>query len=157
MLIPISTRKARLSAAKNGETMYKKIMVPVDLGHTEHLGKAFKTAADLSKHYGIPAVYVGVTAAVPGSLARTPQEFEAKLKALADAEASTHGHAAEAHMVVSHDPTADLDETLVRAVGEIGADLVVMQTHVPTLGDRLWPGHGGALASHADISVFLVR
>ena len=39
----------------------------------------------------------------------------------------------------------------------LGADLVVMATHVPNLTDYIWASHGGHLASHAKASVFLVR
>lgn len=132
-------------------------MVPVDLAHSEQLGKALNTAADLGKHFGIPVCYVGVTASAPGPLAHTPQEYAARLDAFAQAEAERHGHRAEARPVISHDPTADLDDTLLRAVKETGADLVVMASHIPHLSDRIWPSNGGKIASHSDASVFVVR
>jgi nucleotide-binding universal stress UspA family protein len=53
----------------------------------------------------------------------------------------------------------DVDKVLLStAVVESGAvDLVVMQSHVPGISDYLWGSHGGHLAAHADISVFVVR
>jgi nucleotide-binding universal stress UspA family protein len=36
-----------------GDSMYSRIMVPVDLAHIERLEKALATAADLAKHYEI--------------------------------------------------------------------------------------------------------
>ena len=45
----------------------------------------------------------------------------------------------------------------VEAVHETGADLVVMASHIPGIADAIWPSHGGRLASHADVSVFVVR
>ena len=137
--------------------MFKRIMVPVDLGHVDSLGKALKTAADLSRHYGIPAVYVGVTPNTPGPIAHNPQEYAQKLEAFCQAEASRHGHEALSKPVIAQDPTSDLDDHLGEALEEIGADLVVMQSHVPNISDRLWPSHGGSLATHTQASVLLVR
>jgi nucleotide-binding universal stress UspA family protein len=137
--------------------MYKKIMVPVDLAHTGSLAKALSTAADLAKHYAIPVVYVGVTAAAPGAVAHNPAEFAQKLAAFAKAEAERHGHDASAEAITSHDPATDLDDTLMKAVHTTGSDLVVMASHVPGLRDYIWPSNGGKIASHSDASVFVVR
>ena len=38
-----------------------------------------------------------------------------------------------------------------------GADLVVMQSHVPGLMDYIWPSNGGKVAGHAKCSVLVVR
>lgn len=137
--------------------MYKKIMVPVDLAHAEKLDKALTTAADLSKHYGIPLVYVGVTASTPGSVAHNPEEFAQKLEEFGRKHASDNGVQAETKAYTSHDPTVDLDDTLMKAAHELGCDLVVMQSHIPGLADYLWPSNGGRLATHSDASVFVVR
>lgn len=137
--------------------MYKQIMIPVDLTHIEHLEKALKTAADLAQHYGSPVVYVGVTPETPSPVAHNPTEFAQKLEAFAQDQASKHGHEAAAKAYASHDPAIDINDTLLRAINETGADLVVMQSHIPNVTDYIWPSHGGSVASHADVSVFLVR
>ena len=137
--------------------MYRKIMVPVDLVHADRLGKALKTAADLAAHYGVPACYVAVTASTPGPLGHNPQEFAAKLEEFGRGQAAKHGHACETKAYVSHDPTIDLDDTLLKAVGEVGADLIVMASHIPDIVDHVWPSNGGMMASHSEASVFIVR
>ena len=137
--------------------MYKKIMVPVDLAHAASLEKALSTAADLAKHYAVPVVYIGVTAATPGPVAHNPAEFAAKLEAFAGAEGVGHGHDTLARAFTSHDPATDLDDTLMKAVHETGSDLVVMASHVPGIADYLWPSNGGKIASHSDASIFVVR
>ncbi|GGL59184.1 universal stress protein [Wenxinia marina] len=137
--------------------MFKRIMVPVDLAHADKLTGAVSVAVDLASHYGAEVVFVGVTTNMPGQIARTPQEFGSKLDAFAGEQAQGRGITTRGHAVVSHDPAADLDDKLVEAVHETGADLVVMATHVPGIGDMLVPNHGGALARHTDISIFLVR
>lgn len=137
--------------------MFSTIMVPIDLAHVDRLGKALSVASDMAKGQNAEVVYVGVTSNAPGSVAHTPEEYQAKLEAFAKEQGTKGGHPARAHTVVSHDPAVELDHALHDAAGEVGADLVVMATHVPGLADMFGPNHGGALARHAEISVFLVR
>lgn len=137
--------------------MYRKILAPIDLAHRERLSKAIDTAVDLGRHWGIPVVLAGVTEGAPSAVAHNPQEYAQKLAALAAEIAQSTGVAVEARTYTAHDPATQIDGTLLSAVEETGADLVVMASHRPTLGDALVPSHGGRLASHAGISVFLVR
>ena len=137
--------------------MYSKIMVPVDLAHVERLDKALRTAADLSKHYGVPVCYVGVTPNTPSAIAHNPAEFAAKLATFGEAQADAHGIDATVKAYTCHDLTIDVDDTLLGAVGDVGADLVVMASHIPDLIDYVWPSNGGKIAEHSDASVFVVR
>ncbi|MBK1667534.1 universal stress protein UspA [Rhodovibrio sodomensis] len=138
--------------------MYKKIMIPVDLAHTDRLEKALTTAADLSKQYGIPVCYTAVTASTPTSVAHTPEEFAQKLEAFAQSENQKLGlHSAESHTIVDPDPVADLGKKLIKAAHEQGCDLVVMASHVPGIQEHIFESNAGKMALHADVSVFVVR
>lgn len=137
--------------------MFKRIMAPVDLAHADRLVTALDCAADLAGHYGVPIVYVGVTSSAPSKVAHNPEEFGKKLAAFAEQQASRHGVEASAHPAISHDPTTDVDDALMRAIDETGADLVVMASHVPNVLDYIWPSNGGKLAEHAKCSVMVVR
>lgn len=137
--------------------MFSRIMVPVDLAHQDHLAKAIDAACALAQLWGAELVFVGVAAALPGSIAHNPQEFAEKLTAFADSQAASHGIVATAHAVISHDPATDLDPSLLKAAEEIGADLVVMASHVPNLTDYVWPSNGGTIATRASASVLVVR
>lgn len=137
--------------------MFKRIMAPVDLAHIERLSSALDCAADLAKHYGVPICYVGVTSPHPSQLAHNPEEFSKKLGAFAEAEAARHGVEASAHAQIAHDPTTEVDDALMRAIDEVGADLVVMASHVPNVMDYIWPSNGGKLAGHAKCSIMVVR
>lgn len=137
--------------------MFKRIMVPVDLAHIERLGRALNCAADLAKHWRVPITYVGVTSSTPSKLAHNPEEFAGKLRAFASDAAEVHGVETAAHAVIAHDPTTEVDDALMRAIGETGADLVVMASHVPDVIDHIWPSNGGKLAEHAKCSVMVVR
>ena len=111
--------------------MYKIIMIPVDLEHSATLEKALATGADLAKHYHAELYAVGVTHAAPGAVAHNPSEYAQKLEAFAADQTAKYGVDFRAKAMVSHDPAADLDDTLEQAASEIGADLVVMASHVP--------------------------
>jgi nucleotide-binding universal stress UspA family protein len=137
--------------------MFKRIMAPVDLTHKESLEKALKATGDIARHYNAPVTYVGVAASAPGALGHNPAEFEKKLSAFAAGQAAEYGITADSKPVISHDPAVDLDKALLKAVDEVGADLVVMASHVPGLADYVWPPHGGKIAAHAHASVFVVR
>ena len=137
--------------------MFKKIMAPFDLAHQESLQKALQCTADLAKHYDAEVVYVGVTAPTPSKTAHTPAEYATKLDAFAQTQATEHGITASASTVISHDPTTDVDDALLKATSDTGADLVVMASHIPTLMDYVWPSNGGKIAEHANCSVMVVR
>lgn len=137
--------------------MFSRIMVPVDLAHLPDLERALTCAADLAKHYGARVTYVGVTAATPGAMGHNPKEYEAKLSDFAQEQAKSQGIETHEYTVVSHDPTTDLDDALLRAVKETDADLVVMQSHMPNVMDYIWPSNGGKIAEHAKCSVMVVR
>lgn len=137
--------------------MYKTIMVPVDLGHSEQLDKAISTAADLAKVYGSKAVLVGVTQSSPTEVARTPKAFAEKLAAFAQARSEALGVSFAHHTEISHDIAVDLDDVLERTIETLSADLVVMASHQPGFAEHLFASNAGYLASHAKVSVFVVR
>jgi nucleotide-binding universal stress UspA family protein len=137
--------------------MYKHILVPVDLVHVDALDKAIATAARLAQLFDSSLTFVGVTAATPTPVAHNPQEFQQKLEAFAAAQADTYGVRAAGKGYTAHDPAVQIDETLLQAVDDVGADLIVMASHVPNVADAILPSHGGKLATHAAVSVFIVR
>lgn len=137
--------------------MYRKIFVPVDLQNVDKLQRALKVAADLSKLYDIDVVYVGVTPETPSEVAHSPVEFAGKLDQFCRREVETHGHRATAKAYASHDPSVDLDDTLLKAIDEAGADLVVIAGFEPSLADHLRRSHEGSLAGRSKASVFIVR
>lgn len=132
-------------------------MTPVDLAHKGDLGKALDCAADLAKHYDAEVVYVGVTAASPSSTAHNPKEFDAKLKEFAEEQGKSHGIKASSKMEMCHDPTTEVDDAIIKAAKDTGADLVIMASHVPSVFDIIWPSNGGSVAEHVDCSVLVVR
>ena len=137
--------------------MFKKIMAPVDLRHTEDIEPALDIADELARSHGATLVYVGVASSAPNALGHNPEEFGEKLDAFAAKRAEKSGLTIEALLMVTHDPAVDMNDNLIDAIKKTGVDLVVMQTHRPGWFDHWFTSHGGYVASHAPVSVFLVR
>lgn len=137
--------------------MFTNIMVPVDLAHLEALEPALDVVANMAKQYDTRITYVSVTANTPSSIARTPQEYEQKLEAFAQERHKVHGQPVSIKVYGSTDPVANIDSLLEKAIAEVNADLVMMATHLPRHLDIVMPSHGGKLATHTDVSVFLIR
>jgi len=132
-------------------------MVPVDLVHADKLEKALTIAANLSKNFNAPICYVGMTAKTPSPVAHTPTEFAEKLAEFARAQSAAHGVQASSKAYPLDDPAVDMSGALLSAVEDLGADLVVMASHIPNVTDYVWPSHGGKVATHSKASVLLVR
>jgi len=132
-------------------------MVPVDLAHAATVEKAIQIAADLAKLHNAEIFLVGVTDTAPGSVAHDPAEYQQKLEQFAADHSSRHGCSMAAKVVICNDPAAELDEALEDYGKEINVDLVVMASHLPGFMDHLFHSRAGHLATHTDISVFIVR
>ncbi len=137
--------------------MYRHIGVPVDLAHRDKLDKALRTACSLSATFEARISLVGVTAPAPGSAAHNPAEFADRLDELAGELAEYCGHPVAALTEVIGDPAADLDRALDKRFHALGVDLVVMASHVPGFREYIFHSNAGFLASHSDLSVFVVR
>ncbi|MDQ0326046.1 nucleotide-binding universal stress UspA family protein [Rhodopseudomonas julia] len=137
--------------------MFRTILVPADLAHADKLERALEAAASLAKQHGSRLILVGVSAALPSSLSHNPAEFAERLNEFAARQSDKHGVTFEAKAVTSHDPTRDLDQTLSEQVHETGADLVVMSSHVPGFAEHVFSSRAGYLATHSEVSVFVVR
>ncbi len=137
--------------------MFRKLMVPVDLGHLDSLARSLECAADLAHHYSAEVTYVGVTAPGWTSIATGPDHFRSQLNAFAMEQAARTGVPTQAHAVIAGDPVTEVDDALIEVAQDIGADLIVMATHVPKLSDYVWPSNGGRVARRVSCSVMLVR
>lgn len=137
--------------------MFRKIIVPVDLSHLDKLSKSLEVAASIAKLFGAHVCYVGVTATVPTDVAHDPKEFARKLEDFGKQQAGLHGSDVSVEALTVNDPATELDDVLLKAIQGLGADLVIMASHVPTIADYVWPSNGGKVAAHAGVSVFLVR
>lgn len=137
--------------------MYKTIMVPVDLVHKDKLDRALQAAGDMAHHYGAKIVLVNVGPSAPNELGHTPDEVAASVDEFRKQLQNRMDVEVEIEAISSVDPAAEINRDLMRAIDETGADLVIMATHKPGLMEHIFSSHGGYLAQHAKVSVFLVR
>lgn len=139
--------------------MYKTIMVPIDLAHVDKLEKSLTTATDLAKLYDASICYVGVTASAPTSVAHSQKEFEKKFSQFAEDQGRKNGIKTSSHVVTTPDPVTEIDDRLVEAVAEVGADLVVMSSHVPGVADHLhlMSSNASYIVKHSNVAVFVIR
>lgn len=137
--------------------MYKHIGVPVDLAHTDKLEKALTTATELAKSYAAKITLISVSTTAPSAIAHSPEEFAVKLNEFAAAQSSERGVAFSTRALSSHDLSIDLEKQLDKAMHEENVDLVVMGSHAPGFADYVFHAHSSYLASHTDLSVFIVR
>lgn len=139
--------------------MYSKILVPVDLAHIDKLSKALNTAIDIAKHYDATLCYITVTNTPPSAVAHNPEELADKLQTFAEEQGKAHGIRATSKVLAVADTAVELDDKLLAAIDDTQADLVVMASHAPGIGDRLHILHSNAanIVKHSDVSVFVVR
>lgn len=137
--------------------MFSHIMVPVDLVHKDTLSRALAVAGDMARHHGAKITVVSVGGELPGELGHTPGEFADTVEGFAKELRDRHAVDVEARPVVSHDPAVETTAALMQAIDDTGADLVIMASHVPGILEHIFSSHGGYIAQHAKVSVFVVR
>lgn len=137
--------------------MYNHIAVPVDLAHRDQLDRALETTAQLARTWHARVTMVAVTSPAPGSVAHNPTEFAREAHEFCVDVAQRLGLSAHPDVVVCSDPSADLERALDREFHRIGADLVVVASHVPGFREYIFSSHAGWLAQHSDLSIFVVR
>ncbi|NNE82013.1 MAG: universal stress protein [Silicimonas sp.] len=137
--------------------MYSHIMVPVDLAEKDTLEKAITTAADLARHYGARMTLVSVSGGIQAKVSHSNAEYGRRLAQFADDISATHGITIGAKNYSVPDPSVEVDKKLVQAIEDLNADLAIIASHQPGWVEYIVNSHGGRLASHAPISVFVVR
>ena len=137
--------------------MLKSIMLPVDLAHEDMLNKSLDAAVSLAKLNKANLTLVGVTSSAPTDVAHNPEEFGDKLKAFGNQVAERGNVSVKTLSLVDVDVTADLGSVLIKAAEDMGADLIVMASHIPSFMEHIFASNAGYVANHAKCSVYVVR
>jgi nucleotide-binding universal stress UspA family protein len=137
--------------------MFSKIMVPVDLVHKDNLQKALDVAGDMAKLYDATVDVVSVGGELPSQLGHNPHEFGDRLQGFANDLREKYGVTVKADPLMAHDPAVETTSELLKGIEKIGADLVIMASHEPGFFEHIFSSHGGYIAQHAKVSVFVVR
>ena len=138
--------------------MYTSILVAVDLDQVDTLTKALHLAARTAQQSGAEVLYVDVVDAVPTIGATTEGErYEARLKAFAEEQARAFDIKARHLVVLRGDLHLNVGPDIVKAAKDAGSDLIVMASHVPGFKDHILSSNAGYVASHAPMTVYVVR
>jgi len=137
--------------------LFTHILIPVDLSQSDNLKKAVQVAADQAKLYNAKITLVSVVGGLQAKVSNSPILYEKKLAQFAEGVSDLHGLQFDSIVLDAPDPSVEVDRTVLRVVNEIGADLIVMASHQPGWAEYLVNSHGGHVASHAQVSVFVVR
>ena len=138
--------------------MFNRILVPIDMNNVDKLTKALDLAAQTAKQNDATVVYVGVVDAIP----TTPEHaMGEKLKALLDDfaadQADTHGIKASDHIALRGDLHMNVGSDIIDAARQTNCDLIIMASHVPGIKEHIFSSNAGYVASHAPMSVYVVR
>ena len=138
--------------------MYSRILVPVDLNHVEKLTKALDLAGRTAKESDAEVVYVDVVDAVPTISARTEGDRLAeRLKVFVANQAKKYGIQTIDHVALRSDLHLNVGSDLIKAAKEADCDLIVMASHMPGFKDHILSSNAGYVASHAPMTVYVVR
>lgn len=138
--------------------MTQRILVPVDLDNADKLTDALDAAADIARARDTVVVYVGVVDAAPTSGRRTDAQIaKDRLDAFAAEQAAAHGIRTADHVALRRDLHLHVGREIIETAAEAGCGLIVMASHVPGLKEHVFSSNAGYVASHAPVSVYVVR
>lgn len=138
--------------------MISRILVPVDLSNIDKLTKALDLAARIAKENDATVVYVSVVDSIPTTSTRTEAErAKPLLDGFADDQAKAHGIVTADQITLRGDLHLNVGSEIINSAKEAGCDLIVMASHVPGIKDHIFSSNAGYVASHAPISVYVVR
>lgn len=138
--------------------MYTRILVPVDLDNADKLSKSLELAAKIAKENNAKVVYVDVVDAIPTMSPRTEGEKTAdQLRKFATTQAQAFDIQTEDQVALRGDLHVNVGADIVKAAKDYDCDLIVMASHVPGIKEHFLSSNAGYVASHAPVSVYVVR
>jgi len=138
--------------------MYSRILVPVDMDNVDKLAKAIALAAQTAKSNGASLLFVDVVDAVPTTTRITEGEKMAdRLTQFAADQAKAHGIEITAHVALRGDLHLNVGADIIDAAKDADCDLIIMASHVPGMKEYFLASNAGYVASHAQISVYVIR
>ena len=141
--------------------MFKDILLPVDLGHSESWGKSLPLAITLCRTMDANLHTLAVIPEVgPGMVDQFfPADFErtATTHMMEDLHAFTRAHVPadiQVQHIVAHGRVYD---EILRVANTIASDLIIMAAHRPDLRDYLIGSNASRVVRHAACSVLITR
>ena len=139
--------------------MYKKILAPVDLAHPETAKQMADVARAMAEPGKADIVLLNVVPDLPGYVAaELPSDIIKKVSSVATEElpkvAKDAGVEGSAELMLR---SGRPHNQILEVADEIGADLIVIASHQPGLGDYLLGSVASKVVRHAKCSVLVQR
>lgn len=140
--------------------MFKNILVPVDVTHTESCELVLKSAARLADASGARLTLLNVVADIPNLVAvQLPSDF--MQKAVESARSQLEQIAGKCGLAKGSYDLAVRDGSpyheILAEAEKIGCDLIIVASHRPELADYLIGSVAARVVRHASCSVLVVR
>ncbi len=115
-------------------------------------------AGQIGKEHGATVIYVDVVDSVPTTSRVTEGEKMAvRLREFAESQAKAHGIEAIAEIALPSDLHLKVGADIIKSAKHLECDLIVMASHVPGFKEHFLSSNAGNVASHAPMSVYVVR
>ena len=140
--------------------MIKTILVPVDLSEADKGAHVVNAAKGLAQAHGAKLVLLHVVSDVPAYVAaQMPADVPSKM--VDDARSGLKELAADQGLgdenCETKVRTGQITSEILASAKKLGADLIVMGSHDPTITDYLLGSVASRVVNHAPISVYVVR
>lgn len=139
--------------------MYKEILLAIDLEDENSWRKAVPTAVEYARAFG-SRVHVATVVPEFGMVRQYfPDDYEDKLKE----SVKTRLHEFTARNIPKEIPVqhviahGTIYQEIIKAADEVNADLIIMASHRPELGDYLLGPNASRVVRHSTRSVLVVR
>ncbi len=140
--------------------MFKNILVAVDLEHDTRADDLLRAAADIANTHRSQVHLLNVVPAAPAVVSRflpenyekmASREIEKDLAALATTVDLAKGAAASSVRF------GDIYQEILAHADNIGADLIIVASHKPDIGDYLLGTTASRIVRHASCSALVIR
>ena len=141
--------------------MYKDILISIDLGAETSWAKALPTAVALCQTFGARLHIVNVVPDFGLSMVSQyfPEGYEKQMVENADKQlhALVKEHVPDGVVAQCIVGSGSIYHEILDTARQVGADLIVMQSHRPELTDYLLGPNASKVTRHADCSVMVIR
>lgn len=139
--------------------MYKEILLAIDLEDENSWRKALPTAVEYAKAFGSRIHVISVVPEFGMVKAYFPDDYEDKLKESVKTQLHqfTSGHIPKEIQVQHIIAHGAIYQEIIMAADKANADLIIMASHRPGLGDYLLGPNASRVVRHSSKSVLVVR
>ena len=148
----------RRSANSGGTSMFKKILVPVDLAEVEVASPALAKAAEMANLWGADLRIINIQSLMPATfMDYVPAGFDEEQRTQAEKTLAEIAQSCGAKKVSTVVRVGGVYPEILAEAEGWGADLIVIGSHRPAMSTYLIGSNAKTVVRHARCSVLVVR